>query len=282
MGRRVTNFVGVLGWPLQSTLSPAIHNAAFRELGLDWVYLQWSVPPGSLGAAVVGMRALGAGGANVTMPHKQSVVAHLDDLSGDAGAIGAVNTIQHARGRLVGHNTDVDGFTEFLASDVGFDVGDRHALVLGAGGAARAVVAALAEMGAGSITVVARRRDRAQEVAALGGDAGRDATWADLTQLTVGADMIVNATPLGGNGEDPAAGAPLRSGQLVVDLVYVPPTTPLVDRARAAGADAWGGLGMLVHQAAASFRIWTGVDAPLDAMSAAAVHALGLPGHHRR
>jgi hypothetical protein len=135
--RRVSHFAGVLGWPLQSTLSPAIHNAAFRKLGLDWVYLRWPVPPDSLGAAVAGLRALGATGANVTIPHKEQIKTHLDECSGDALAIGAVNTIQRVGDLLVGHNTDVDGFTEFIASDVGFDARGTRALVLGAGGARR-------------------------------------------------------------------------------------------------------------------------------------------------
>ena len=274
--RRVTHFVGVLGWPLRSTLSPAIHNAAFRRLGLDWVYLRWPVSPEALDAAVGGIRALGATGANVTMPHKETVMDLLDELSGDAAAIGAVNTIQCVGGLLVGHNTDVDGFAEFLSSDVGFNAHDRSALVLGAGGAARAVVAALAGMGARSITVAARRPHQANAVAGLGGDVGQGAAWGEAVGLVEVADVVVNATPLGGHGEDPTAGGDLHEGQLVVDLVYDPPMTPLVDRARVAGADAWGGLGMLVHQAAASFRIWTGLSAPLEAMSAAAVHALGL------
>jgi shikimate dehydrogenase len=279
--RRVTHFVGVLGWPLTSTLSPAIHNAAFRRLGLDWVYLRWPVPPESLNDAVGGIRALGATGANITMPHKETVMVLLDELSGDAAAIGAVNTIQSVGGTLVGHNTDVDGFAEFLSSDVGFEVHGRRALVLGAGGAARAVVAALAGMGASSITVAARRAHQANDVAALGGDAGEGAPWGEVVGLIKGADVVVNATPLGGHGEDPTAGGELHEGQLVVDLVYDPPMTPLVDRARVAGADAWGGLGMLVHQAASSFRIWTGLSAPLEAMSAAAVHALGLRAQQR-
>jgi shikimate dehydrogenase len=272
---RTAHFCGVLGWPLEHTLSPALHNAAFKKLGLDWVYLAWPVPPESLGAAVGGLRALGASGANVTMPHKETVIGHLDDLSGDARAIGAVNTIQRVGDDLVGHNTDVDGFAEFLVSDAGFDASGSSAVVIGAGGAARAVVVALARMGARSIAVVARGRERGELVASLAGpDPAHAADWADLERLVAEATVVVNATPLGTDGEDPAGGAPLRSGQLVVDLVYSPPVTPLVDRARQAGADAWGGLGMLVHQAAASFRIWTGQSPPVETMSAAALHAV--------
>src|SRR3712207_5801878 len=110
-----SNFVGVLGWPLDHTLSPPIHAAAFRHLGMDWIYLAWPVPPEDLAAAVGGLRALGALGANVTMPHKETVIEHLDEISGDARAVGAVNTIQRIGDRLIGHNTDVDGFREFLS-----------------------------------------------------------------------------------------------------------------------------------------------------------------------
>src|SRR5687768_12321490 len=108
--RPAENFVGILGWPLEHTLSPAIHSAAFRQAQLDWVYLAWPVEPEDLGDAINGLRALGALGANVTMPHKESVMDHLDELSGDARSVGAVNTIQRIGSRLVGHNTDVDGF----------------------------------------------------------------------------------------------------------------------------------------------------------------------------
>ncbi|MGH2819856.1 MAG: shikimate dehydrogenase family protein, partial [Actinomycetota bacterium] len=123
------SFAGVLGWPLEFTLSPAIHNAAFRAAGLDWVYLPFPVAPGSLGDAVAGLRALGAQGANVTMPHKQAIVEFLDDLSGDARTLGAVNTIQRIGDRLVGHDTDIDGFREALVGDAGFRPAGRSALV---------------------------------------------------------------------------------------------------------------------------------------------------------
>lgn len=273
MRRPGPSFAGVLGWPLAHTLSPTIHNAAFRRAGIDCVYLAWPVAPDDLGAAVAGLRALGALGANVTMPHKERVAGHLDALSAEAAAVGAVNTIAVAADGLVGHNTDVDGFRAVLESDAGFDARGRSAVVLGAGGAARAVVKALADAGAGDVAVAARDAERAATVAALAG--GRAVAWDDAAGAAAAADVVVNATPVGGDGSDPAPGASFRAGQVVVDLVYDPPSTPLVERARAAGADAWGGLGMLVHQAAASFRIWTGREPPVEAMSAAAVHALG-------
>ena len=267
-------FVGILGWPLEHTLSPVIHNVAFRRTALDWTYLSWPVEPQLLGDAVRGLRALGAVGANVTMPHKEAVVEHLDELSGDAREVGAVNTIQRLGPRLVGHNTDVDGFTEFLSGDAGFDVAGKDALVLGSGGAARAVVRALGSLGAARVTVAGRDPEKAGAVAGLSGVAG-GAAWDDAPKLAHDADLVVNATPLGMDGELALPGARFREGQCVVDLIYTPPSTPLVEAARAAGAEAWGGLGMLVRQAAASFTIWTGQAAPLEAMSAAAVHAIG-------
>ena len=271
--RRSTSFLGVLGWPLDHTLSPVVHNAAFRRLGLDWTYLAFPVPPERLGTAIEGLRALGALGANVTMPHKETVIEHLDEMSGDARAIGAVNTIQTIGDRLIGHNTDVDGFSAFLSDDAGLDVRDWSCVVLGAGGAARAVVKSLEGLGAGEITVVGRRPEQLDGFDGIAPDL-RFLSW-DQVDVAAGAgDLVVNATPLGMQGEDPLPGTTLREDQVVVDLVYDPPQTPLVEKARAAGAAGWGGLGMLVHQAAASLRLWSGQEAPVEAMSVAAMHAL--------
>jgi shikimate dehydrogenase len=269
-------FVGVLGWPLEHTLSPVIHAAAFRALRLDWVYLAWPVPPEELAQAIGGLRALGAAGANVTMPHKETVIEYLDKLSGDARAVGAVNTIQMLGDQLIGHNTDVDGFRAWLVEDAGLTMGDRSALVLGAGGAARAAVAVLDELGATSIAVAARDRKRAESlVGSVGASSAHAVDWHEARTLASTEDVIVNATPLGMRGENALEGASFHPSQAVLDLVYDPSVTPLVGHARSAGASAWGGLGMLVHQAAASLQIWTGQDPPTEAMSAAALHSLG-------
>lgn len=274
--RPATNFVGVLGWPLEHTLSPVIHAAAFRQVGMDWVYLAWPVEPADLGDAIAGLRALGGLGANVTMPHKETVMAHLDELSGDARVVGAVNTIQRIGRRLVGHNTDVDGFRHFLDGDAGLDAAGTRALILGAGGAARAVVRALDGLGASEIAVAARDVDKGSKLVSLATRAsGRALSWEEATSTAGSFDMVVNATPVGTGSGDPLPGVEWSSGQVVVDLVYDPPSTSLVERARAGGAHAWGGIGMLVHQAAASFQIWTGQDPPLETMSAAALHAIG-------
>jgi shikimate dehydrogenase len=243
-------------------------------MSIDWVYFAWPVPPEDLVAAVGGIRALGAMGANVTMPHKEAVLALLDEISGDAAAVEAVNTIQRFGDRLIGHNTDVDGFKEFLSADAGVDVAGTSAVVLGSGGAARAVVRALADEGAARITIAARDPDRAAGVASVAPDVARVEQFQNARRLAETADVVINATPLGANGEDPLPDAAWHPGQFVADLIYVPPTTPMVQRARNAGASASNGLGMLVHQAAASFRIWTGMDPSLEAMSAAALRSI--------
>lgn len=270
-----SQFAGIIGWPLEHTLSPVIQNVALKRLDLDWVYVPFAVPPEQLSDAVEGLRALGAIGANVTMPHKETVIAHLDDLSGDARAVGAVNTIQAVGGKLIGHNTDIDGFRSFVADDAGLEVRGATCLVLGGGGAARAVVGALHDLGAARISIAARRQDQAVELARLRNHALNDSMpWDDVAQRVVEFDLVVNATPIGMAAEPLLPEARFRAGQAVVDLVYDPPTTPLVERARASGAAGWGGLGMLVHQAAASLRIWTGQEPPVEAMAMAALHAL--------
>lgn len=271
-------FAGVLGWPLEHTLSPVIHNSAFRAVGLDWIYLRWPVPPELLKDAVSGLRALDASGANVTMPHKETIVELLDGLSDEARAIGAVNTVARVDQALIGHNTDVTGFVQFLAGDAGWRAGGKEALVLGAGGAARAVVKALADLGTERIAISARRPERVADLIRIARDGSSEASassWDGAADAVARADLIVNTTPVGMGGEDLLPDAGFRRGQCVVDLVYRPPTTPFVARARGAGADAWGGLGMLVHQAAESFRIWTAHEPPIEIMSAAAVRAIG-------
>jgi shikimate dehydrogenase len=251
-----------------------MHNAAFRELGLDWIYVACEVAPGAVDAAFAGVRALGFGGVSVTIPHKAAALEAVDEVTDAARAIGAVNTVgPTAGGRLRGDNTDGAGFLASLA-DEGFDPAGRTCAVLGAGGAARAVVHALAGAGAAEIVVINRTPARVEAAAALAGAAGRVGSAADV----VGADLIVNATPLGlaGSAEElPVDPELLREGQLVVDLVPNPAVTPLMRVAGERGAGVAGGLGMLVHQGALAFELWTGRPAPLGVMRAAAVRALG-------
>ncbi|HKH26209.1 MAG TPA: shikimate dehydrogenase [Acidimicrobiia bacterium] len=260
-----TRVVGVIGDPVGHSRSPAMHNAAFDALGLDWVYVAFPVPRGAGGAAVRAAPTLGLAGLNVTMPHKADAAAACDDLAPEAVALGAVNTVVDAGGTLVGHSTDGDGFLRALDDD-GVTVAEERVLVLGAGGAARAITHALGRVGA-HVTVAARRRDPGRSAAAL----APDGVAVGLDEIVVDRfDVIVNATPLGMHGEPaPLDTAQLQPDQFVFDTVY-PADTPLLLEARARGLRTAGGLGMLVHQGALSFSLWTGVTPPLDVMRAAA------------
>ena len=260
-----TRVVGIMGDPVGHSRSPAMHNAAFDALGLDWVYVAFPVPRGEGAAAVRAVATLGLAGLNVTMPHKADAAAACDDLSSEAAALGAVNTVVNADGTLAGHSTDGDGFLRAL-DDEGIAVEGQRAVVVGAGGAGRAITHALGRVGA-QVTVAARRPDAARSAASLapGGVA------VALDELAVGSfDLVVNATPVGMSGEPPPFDpALLHEGQFVFDTVY-PVETQLLRAARARGMRSAGGLGMLVHQGALAFSLWTGVAPPLDVMRAAA------------
>jgi shikimate dehydrogenase len=275
-----TRAAGVIGTPIRHSLSPAIFNAAFDAAGLDWAYLAFDVPEGAAGLALGGMRALAIEGLSVTMPHKAAVVEGLDELSPAAEALGAVNCISRRGGLLRGDNTDGPGLVDSLRVDDGIEVAGLRCAVVGAGGAGRAIVRALAEAGAGEVMVVNRSREPAERAVALGGPSAR---LGDADGVA-GVDLVVNATPLGmgvvvtTDGEpEPLPIDPERigAGQIVVDLVYHPAVTPFLTAARARGARGINGLGMLIHQAAHAFRLWTSEEPPLEAMSAAAVAALG-------
>ena len=268
--RGSTTVAGVIGDPIQHSRSPAIHNAAFAAAGLDWVFCAFEVPRGGAAAALDAVRALGLGGLSVTMPHKHDAANVCDELTPSAHALAAVNTvIPRPEGRLLGASTDGEGLLRSVR-DHDVDPAAGAALVLGAGGAARAIALALAEAGA-AVTVAARRREPAESAAELHAGIHADV----LADCDPGAfDLVVNATPLGMQGEAPAVDPErLNSGQFVVDTVYHPMETPLLAAARARGIPCTNGLGMLVHQAALAFELWTGVDAPLDVMRAAAEEA---------
>jgi len=268
-----TTVVGVIGDPVRHSLSPAIHNAAFAALGLDWVYVAFPVPRGRGGAAVAAVRDLGLAGINVTMPHKEDVAAACDDLTPDAAVLRSVNTVvSRPGGWMLGHSTDGPGFLAALAEE-GIAVDGRRSLVLGAGGAARAVVLALDGAGA-EVIVAARRPEAAVAAAGLAGSA-RAIALDEVDAVVSGADLVVNATPMGMAGEAPPLDTDrLGPAQAVVDLVYDPAETPLLAAARARGARTSNGLGMLVHQAARSFELWTAAEAPLAVMRQAADAAL--------
>ena len=274
-----TTLVGLIGWPVGHSRSPAMHNAAFAALGLDWCYVPLPVnpePASRVGDAVRGLRALGLAGANVTVPHKQAVIPYLDELSPAAQAIGAVTTIVvHPDGQLTGDNTDAPGFIADLR-DHGIEPADRRALVLGAGGSARAVVYGLAEAGAATVTIANRTVARANELIAdlqprlpacpLHSCALPD----DLPTVAARADIVINCTSLGMtpyvDGLPWLPDLPFRADQACYDLVYNPRDTRLMQQARAGGAHTVGGIGMLVWQGAVAFARWTGVTPPVDIM----------------
>jgi shikimate dehydrogenase len=276
--------VGVIGSPVRHSLSPVLHNAAFAALDLNWVSLAFEVAPGRAAAALDGARALGLAGLSVTMPHKAEVAALVDTGTEVAARLGAVNCVINHEGLLQGANTDGQGFLASLERAAGFEPAGKRCLVIGAGGAARAVAYALGEAGAAEVVVVNRTPARAAEVAALAGVAGRALAEADVAQTEVEAaqaDLVVNATPVGMAGAGPADAAEqwlvppvlLHAGQVVTDLVYAPRRTAWLVAAADAGATTVGGLGMLVHQAAAQVELWTGQEAPVDVMWRAATQS---------
>ncbi|HEX3842397.1 MAG TPA: shikimate dehydrogenase [Acidimicrobiales bacterium] len=265
--------VGVIGDPVAHSLSPRLHNVAFAQLGLDWVSVGFRVVDGDAAAALLGARSLGIRGLSVTMPHKAAVAAHVDRLTGMAERVGAVNCVTNVDGVLTGDNTDGRGLVEALRRGGHFDPDGRRCLVVGAGGAARSVIAALADAGAAEVVVVNRTPERAVAAAALAGSVGR----VGGPEAVGDADLVVNATPTGMAGTSAPPGpegldrwaldpARLGPGQLAVDLVYHPAITPWLEAARGRGAQVLNGLGMLVHQAALQLETWTGQEPPVDAM----------------
>ena len=270
-----TRVAAVIGDPVRHSLSPVLHNAAFDALGLDWVYVALPVLAGWAREALSGVGALGIEGLSVTMPHKQDVARSVDALHPHAAALDSVNcVVRLPDGRLEGHSTDGEGFVDSLL-DAGVDpVGLRVAL-LGAGGAARSVAVALASHGVADLAVVNRSPEPALTCAALAGAVGRVGTRGDVEA----ADLVVNATSVGMGGTGlPVDPGQLHAGLVVADLVYHPRRTPLLEAAAAAGARPVDGLGMLVHQAARAFELWTGVPAPVAVMRSAAEAELARRG----
>ncbi len=269
-----TRVAGVIGAPVRHSLSPVMHNAAFEATGLDWRYLAFEVAEGAAPDALAAMRTLGLGGLSVTMPHKTAVADACDDLTEDARLLRSVNCVVPTEtGRLLGASTDGDGFVRSLV-EASVETTGRTVALLGAGGAARAVALALVRSGA-DVVVTARRAAAALDVVSLDANI-RSIEWADRDAAVHAADIVVNCTPLGmlDNRELPVAPTALRTGHCVVDLVYRPLETPLLAAARASGAATVDGFGMLVHQAAIAFELWTGVPAPVDVMRQAGIASL--------
>jgi shikimate dehydrogenase len=266
----------LIGSPVEHSLSPAIHQAAFDAAGIDWIYAAFDVAPGRAAEAIAAMRVLGIRGLSVTMPHKHDVAEAVDRLDPAAEALRSVNTVSWDGDDLVGSSTDGAGFVASLAED-GIDVRGSSVVVIGAGGAARSVIDALGSSGASSIRVVNRTVERARSACELAAVAEVGAV-ADIA----GADLVVNATSVG-MGIDPRSAssadlpcdpALLHAGQIVVDLVYHPLQTAWLDQAQRAGARTVDGLGMLIHQAALQQQAWLGHVPDVRVMRIAAEAAL--------
>jgi len=267
-----TGLVALLGHPVSHSRSPQIHNAAFRERGLDLVYLAFDVLSDDLEAAVQGLKAVGFRGANVTVPHKEALLPLLDEVAPLAATVGAVNTLVYQDAILRGHNTDVEGFLQALEAGWRRPEGET-CLVLGAGGAARAVVAGLLAAGAGRVLLYNRTAQRAEDLcsAAAGWGEGRCETVAagELNQALRQTKLVVNATSIGlkdGVKTYPLPADQLTEEHVVMDLVYGSGPTPLLHEAIRRGAITIDGGEMLVRQAALAFELWTGTSAPVEVM----------------
>ncbi len=276
--------VGVFGHPVAENPTILMQEAAFAALGLNWRYLTIEVYPQDLADAFRGLRAFNMRGINLTIPHKVEVLKYLDAVAEDAQLMGAVNTVRRQGHRLIGENTDGKGFIRSLREDAGTDPTGKRAVVLGAGGAARAITVELALNGAEHITVVNRTPERGQALAGLLNAktvAVADfVEWEGAYAVPAGTDLLINATSIGlfPNIHDKPnlEYSSITAGMVVCDVIPNPPHTPFLKEAEARGATTLDGLGMLVHQGAIAFKMWTGLDAPLAVMHQALADAFGL------
>jgi shikimate dehydrogenase len=281
-----TGLAGVIGWPIDHTLSPAMHNAAYQALGLDWVYVPLPVKDQmDLARVVAAIRALPFVGFNVTMPYKRMMLEMCDEVAAQARLAGAVNTVHVRDGHLMGYNTDGRGLLESLRNEAGFTPEGRRVVIVGSGGAAASVLAALVLERAAHVTVISRDPAHAEDLVSRIEVHARET---EMVALPMGpenapyveaADVVVNATPLGRNDTDalPVRADWLRSGQIVSDMVYRPLATPLLMAAVRAGAVPIAGIGMLVAQGAIALEIWKAdstIPAPRDVMRTACENAI--------
>ena len=272
----MTRQILLLGYPVAHSVSPAFQQAALDHHSIDARYSVRETTPERLGTEVAALRGQEYLGANLTIPHKERVRHHLDGVDRWAGTLGAVNTIVKDGERLVGHNTDAYAFLRSVKERANFEPADKSVLLMGAGGAARSAAFGLAREGIASLTIANRTVARARSLArALGTSipavAAVPMDGDDLAEAAAGADLIVNATSMGMSHAGAEGVAPLGHNlippsALVFDMVYAPAETPLLLEARSAGARTLGGLWMLVYQGAAAFKLWTGMEPPVEAM----------------
>ncbi|WP_294004647.1 shikimate dehydrogenase [uncultured Methanobrevibacter sp.] len=276
-----TNIVGLIGHPVEHSFSPPMHNAAFEKLGMDYAYVAFDVDPNNLGSAIEGAKSLNIKGFNVTIPHKIEVMQFLDEIDEVAGLIGAVNTIDFKN--MKGYNTD--GIGAVRAIEEVISIKDKNVVIAGAGGASRAISFYLAKYGADSITILNRNVDRAISLAGDVLDSGlivdvQADSMSEINNYLSDADILVDTTPMGMHphvDDEPIARAEDMHEDLVVfDAVYNPNETVLIKEAIKAGAKPVYGIKMLLYQGAESFKIWTGVDAPVDEMEKALRQTLNL------
>lgn len=281
-----TRIVGVIGDPIEHSRSPQMHNAAFAKAGLDYVYVPFHVRPNDLAAAIAGFKAINVVGINVTLPHKQAVISHLTSISREAELIGAVNTLTFTDEGIHGDNTDAPGVLRALEENENMSVPvGENVVVLGAGGAARAVVVALALAGVASITITNRTVERAvalaEEMRQKTGISMQGLGLADA-QLPVAVResmLLINTATVSMDATHPLLISAdwLQPHTIVYDIVYTPPVTPLMRAAAARGCETLGGIGMLVHQGAIAFEKWTGIAPCTETMR----EALSLSTHHK-
>ncbi|MBD2166503.1 shikimate dehydrogenase [Calothrix membranacea FACHB-236] len=291
-----TKLLGVIGHPVEHSLSPVMHNAAIAKLGLDYVYLPFPIAPENLADAIAGFAAVGVVGFSVTIPHKQAIMPLLAEITPIAQAIGAVNTVSRQNNQWVGTNTDIEGFISPLQTTYQQDWSQKAAVILGNGGAARAVVAGCQQLGFAEIHVVGRNQQRLQEFYESWADSLVSAnlqvhTWDKLTKLIPQANLLVNTTPIGMYpkvDESPVSAAEiadLPAGAFVgdvakgiaYDLIYIPKPTQFLQLAQQQGAIAIDGLEMLVQQGAAALKLWLQQETvPVDVMRQALQNYLGL------
>lgn len=276
--------VGVFGFPVAENPTIVMQEAAFNALDLNWRYLTIEVRPEDLADAMQGLRAFNMRGINLTIPHKVEVLQYLDDVSPDARLMGAVNTVRRENNRLIGENTDGKGFLVSLKDEASVDPTGKYVVVFGAGGAARAMTVELALAGAGQITIVNRSSERGQALADLLNQQTKTPAsftpWRGVYPIPAGTDVLINATSIGLYPDVRAKPQidyeSISPSMVVCDVIPNPPRTPFLALAEARGAKTLDGLGMLVAQGAIGFKMWTGLDAPVQVMRQALSEAFGL------
>lgn len=279
-----TKLTGIIGYPITHSVSPQMHNAAYAKLGLNYCYIPISVKPEDLERSLEGIRILGICGVNVTIPHKEAVIPHLDEVTKIARRIGAVNVILNQEGRLIGYNTDGPGFIDSLKEDAGFDVAGKRAVILGGGGGAKSVAMMLAQDGIKNLVISDLIYEKAENLCEYINSHFDIAPYAcppksnELRKLIESCDLLVNATPVGMHpkvNECPIDDDyKISRSAVVYDLVYNPLETKLLKLAKANGAKAVSGIGMLVRQGSLAFSLFTEEEAPIQLMREAALKAL--------